>query len=387
MGPRRRCVPADKGVAAAPADARFPPQEGSMTGPLYALGRLAVRHRIVVVLAWLVVLVVLVALASHTGQQTSDNLVLPGTDSQRATDVLTKRFSHQANGTNPIALQVPVGHKLTDGKYKGAIDDVGTAYGKDPAVLKVVSPFASGAGHMARDGSIGAITLTLKDSAGDLTVDEADAIIDVANPAKAAGVEVAAGGYLGKKVSKPSTHLSEVVGLLTAMVILLLTFGTVVAMGLPIITAIFGLACGMSVIALLGQVVDVPTTAPALATMIGLGGGIDYGLFVVTRHRDQLRDGMEVRESIARATATSGGAVVFAGSTVIIALLSLALAGIPLVTTLGYTAAVVVLIAVMGAITLMPAILGLLGPRVNALPLPGMRAHHDERPHGWQRWA
>ena len=358
-----------------------------MTGPLYALGRLAVRHRIVVVLAWLAVLVVLVALAGRTGQETSDNLVLPGTDSQRATDVLTKRFSNQANGTNPIALQVPAGQKLTGSTYKGAIDDVVTAYGKDPAVLKVVSPFASGAGHLAKDGSIGAITLTLKDSAGDLTVDEAHAIIDVANPAKAAGVKVAAGGYLGKKVSKPSTHLSEVVGLLTAMVILLLTFGTVVAMGLPIITAIFGLACGMSVIALLGQVVDVPTTAPALATMIGLGVGIDYGLFVVTRHRDQLRGGMEVRESIARATATSGGAVVFAGSTVIIALLSLALAGIPLVTTLGYTAAVVVLIAVIGAITLMPAILGLLGRRINALPLPGMRTHHDERPHGWQRWA
>src|SRR4051794_2061777 len=182
MGARRRCAPADVSVGAAPADARSPPQERSMTGPLYALGRLAVRHRIVVVLAWLAVLVVLVALAHHTGEQTSDNLVLPGTDSQRATDVLTERFSDQSNGANPIALQVPAGHKLTDSRYKGAIDDVVTAYGKDPAVLKVVSPFASG-GQLAGSKSIGAITLTLKDSAGDLTVDEAHAIIDVANPA------------------------------------------------------------------------------------------------------------------------------------------------------------------------------------------------------------
>src|SRR5919107_2766746 len=121
--------------------------------------------------------------------------------------------------------------------------------------------------------------------------------------------------------------------------------------------------------------------------MIGLGVGIDYGLFVLSRHRDQLRAGMEIDESIARTTATSGGAVVFAGCTVIIALLSLALSGIPLVTTLGYTSAIVVLIAVLAAVSLMPALLGLLGPRVNALPLPGIRQHHDERPHGWQRWA
>ena len=162
-------------------------------------------------------------------------------------------------------------------------------------------------------------------------------------------------------------HPSEVVGIVAAIVILLLTFGSAVAMGLPIATAIFGLVAGLRMVTLLGQVVEVPTTAPALATMIGLGVGIDYGLFMVSRHRDQLRAGMELPESIARTTATSGGAVVFAGGTVIIALLSLALSGIPLVTTLGYTSAIVVVVAVVAAITLLPAILGLLGTRVNAL--------------------
>ena len=152
-------------------------------------------------------------------------------------------------------------------------------------------------------------------------------------------------------------------GIVAAVVILLFTFGSAVAMGLPIITALVGLVGGLSIFALLGQAVQIPTTAPALATMIGLGVGIDYGLFIVTRHRDQLRAGMDLRESIARTTATSGGAVLFAGGTVIIALLSLAVAGIPLVTTLGYTSAIVVLIAVTAATTLLPAILGLLGPR------------------------
>jgi RND superfamily putative drug exporter len=359
-----------------------------VTGPLYALGRLCVRHRFVVIAVWLVAVVALAAAARSTGQQTSDNLVLPGTDSQRATNTLTSRFPKQANGTNPITLQVAKGQKLTDAKYKDPIDGVVKAYKSDPAVQKVVSPFSSaGASQLHKGKSIGFISLTLKDSPSELSVDEAQKIIDVADPAKAAGVRVAAGGYLGQKVSKPSTHLSEVVGLVAAVVILLFTFGTVVAMGMPILTAVLGLVTGLSVITLLGQVVEVPTTAPALATMIGLGVGIDYGLFVVTRHRDHLRAGIEMRESIARAAATSGGAVLFAGGTVIVALLSLALAGIPLVTTLGYTAAIVVLVAVAAALTLLPALLAVIGPRIDALALPGLRVHHDERPHGWQRWA
>jgi len=172
---------------------------------------------------------------------------------------------------------------------------------------------------------------------------------------------VAAGGYLGQKVSRPSSRTSEVVGLIAAIVVLVLTFGSAVAMGLPIFTAMLGLIGGLSILTLISRLVEVPTTAPALATMIGLGVGIDYGLFMVTRHREQLRDGLEVRESIAPATATAGGAVVFAGGTVIIALLALALADIPLVTTLGYTSAIVVFIAVAGAITLLPALMSLAG--------------------------
>jgi putative drug exporter of the RND superfamily len=359
-----------------------------MTRALHAVGRACARHHVIVIAVWLVVVVALAAVSSSIGQQTSDNLVLPGTDSQCASDILTARFPQQANGTNPVAMRAPSGKKLSDQQQKDAIDNVVDAYKKDPGVEKVVTPLSSdGSGQLTKDGSIGYISLTLKDAPSELTKDEAQSLIDVDDPVKAAGIHVAAGGYLGQKVSKPSTHTSEVVGLVAAVVILLFTFGSAVAMGLPIITALIGLVAGLSIFAVLGQSVEIPTTAPALATMIGLGVGIDYGLFIVTRHRDQLRAGMELRESIARTTATSGGAVLFAGSTVIIALLSLAVAGIPLVTTLGYTSAIVVLIAVTAATTLMPAILGLLGPRVNALPLPGMRAHHDERPHGWQRWA
>ena len=359
-----------------------------MTRFLYALGGFCVRHRAPVLVAWLLIVIALAAAARGTGQQTSDNLTLPGSDSQRATNTLSAHFPEQANGTNPLALQAPAGQKLSDGKTKQAVDSVVKAYQNDSAIQKVVSPLSSsGSAQLTKNGNLGYISLSLKDSPSELSVEEAQKIIDVSDPLKAAGVRVAAGGYLGQKVSKPSSHTSEVVGIVAAIVILLITFGSAVAMGLPIGTAILGLVAGLSIVTLLGQIVEVPTTAPALATMIGLGVGIDYGLFVVSRHRDQLRDGMEISESIARTTATSGGAVLFAGTTVMIALLSLALAGIPLVTTLGYTSAIVVLVAVLAALTLMPALLGILGPRVNALRLPGFKTHHDDRPHGWQRWA
>ena len=172
------------------------------------------------------------------------------------------------------------------------------------------------------------------------------------------------------------------------MLILLLAFGTATAMAMPIITAVLGLISTLSIISLLGKVAEVPTTSPTLATMIGLGVGIDYALFIVTRHRLQLRDGLEIDESIARATATAGGAVLFAGTTVVIALCSLWLAGIPLVTTLGYTAAISVGVAVLGATTLLPALLGALGPRINSLKVTLGRSHPDDhQPHGWKRWA
>jgi uncharacterized membrane protein YdfJ with MMPL/SSD domain len=359
-----------------------------MTAPLYRIGRFCSHHPVLLILVWLIAVIGVVAVARAAGQETSDNLTLPGTDSQAASNLLTNKFPDQANGSVPIAFRAPHDAKLSDSRYKKAIQNVTKAYAADKAVSGAIGPFSKQAGkQLNKDKTIGFISLNLKDSPSQLSLEEAQRLISMDQPLQKAGLDPAAGGYLGKEVSKPSTHLSEVVGLAAAVVILLFTFGTVVAMGLPILTAILGLAIGMGSITLLSHTVDVPTSAPALATMIGLGVGIDYALFIVTRHRNQLAEGMEVRESIARAVATAGGAVVFAGGTVIIALLSLAAAGIPLVTTLGYTATIVVLAAVLTAITLLPAVLGMIGLRINSLRLPGMRLHHDARPHGWARWA
>ena len=360
-----------------------------MTAVLYRLGQLCVRHRWFVLGVWLVVFAALAFAARSVGPNVNDNLTLPGTDSQRATDLLTARFPAQANGTNPVVLTAPKGAKLTDDKYAQAIDSTVSAFRRDPDVREATSPLSSaGKAYLTKDAQIGYIALNLRTSPTDLSRDDAERVVAEADPVRDAGLTVGVGGYLGQKVSKPETHSSEAVGLTMAVIVLLFTFGSVVAMGLPIATAVVGLVVGLSIITLISQVAEVPTVAPTLATMIGLGVGIDYALFIVTRHQAQRRGGMATDESVARATATSGGAVVFAGTTVIVALLSLAVVDIPLVTTLGYTAAIVVAVAVVAAVTLLPALLGLLGPRIDALGLPFRRGPQDDHhPHGWERWA
>ena len=359
-----------------------------MTRPLYWLGWFSVRRRYVVLAAWIVGVVALAAGAHAIGSITSDNLSLPGYDSQKAQNLLTQRFPSQANGANPVVLEAASG-KITDPENAAAVDSTVKALQKAPHVTQVVSPLTSaGKAQISRDGRIAYISVVLDVSSGDLTDGEAHDVIDATAPATDAGLRVGVGGYLGTEVSQQGTEISEVIGIAAAIVILLFAFGTAVAMSMPIVTAILGLVATLSLITVLGHAVQVPSVSPTLATMIGLGVGIDYALFIVSRHRRQLAEGLEVDESVARAVATAGGAVVFAGTTVVIALCSLAVAGIPLVTTLGFTAAISVAVAVLAATTLLPAILGILGLHINSLRvrLP-QRFTHEGGVHGWARWA
>jgi RND superfamily putative drug exporter len=363
-----------------------------MTGALYGLARFCARHRFWILTVWLVVAVALVGASHRLGDNTNDNLTLPGTGSQHATDALSKSFPDQANGTSPIVLHVSTG-KLTDSKYAGAVNQAAADVAKAPDVASVVNPLTSqGASALSKDQATGYLSVTLSVNPGQLTEDDAQAIINAAaKPAQAAGIQVETGGQLGAKVSTPSTETSELIGIIAAMVILTLTFGTVVAMLLPIVTAILALASTLSVITILSHAITVSTVAPTLATMIGLGVGIDYALFIVTRHFRGLGDGLDLQESIARAVATSGGAVVFAGSTVTIALVSLAVANIPLVTTMGLMAAIAVIVAVLAALTLLPAMLSITGPHINSLRVRGRQPERRDpaRPHKglWARWA
>ncbi len=362
-----------------------------MTGRLYGVGRLCVRHRFVVCSVWLVAAVALIAISHSLGETTSEDLSLPGTDSQRAADTLAKSFPDQANGSSPIVMHAAHG-KLTESRYASAVDQAAADVAKAPHVASVVNPLTpQGASALSKDQATGYLSVTLGESPGELSVSEAQTIVDAANPAKAAGLEVQTGGQLGQKVSKPSTEISELIGIIAAMVILTFTFGTIAAMVLPILNAIIALLTTLAIIRILGHVTTVPSVAPTLATMIGLGVGIDYALFIVTRHFRGLGDGLDYDESIARAAATSGGAVFFAGGTVTIALVSLAVAGIPLVTTMGEMAGIAVVVAVLAALTLLPAALAIAGPGINALRV--RPPHRDLRPEAateqgaWAKWA
>src|SRR5262245_1814218 len=337
---------------------------------LYRLGRTVAAHPVIVLAVWVVVAVGLTGLVKTVGADTDNDLSLPGTGSQRATDLLEAEFPPQQNGTNPIIFHVSRG-SVEDSAYKQAITSSYKAIKKIAYVHSAVSPFSQeGAAQISKDKKTAFISVLLKVGSNDLTEEQAQRVVDAADPGKKAGMEVAGGGSIGSTLSPNDTGSSDLIGILAAMVILTFTFGTVVAMGMPIGTAILGLTTALAAIGLFGYVISVPDIAPTLATMIGLAVGIDYALFLVTRHLTQLREGMETHESIAQAVGTAGSAVVFAGCTVVVALVSLVVAGIPLVSSLGYTAAVAVATAVLAAITLLPALMALAGRHIHSIALP-----------------
>jgi uncharacterized membrane protein YdfJ with MMPL/SSD domain len=360
-----------------------------MARALYRLGLLTARRKWIVLAVWVVGIAALATLAKGFGSNTSNNLNLPGTNSQAATDLLAKRFPPQQNGGNPLVFHTEIG-KVTDAKNKQAIEAAYKRVKTLPHVASVVDPFSQqGASQISKDKKTAFISILLDVGGSELTQDIAESVLQAGNPGVKAGMEVAVGGSVGTELSEPDTGSSDVIGLFAAAIILAFTFGTLVAMGLPLVSAVLGLIAGLSLITVLGHGVTVPTIAPTLATMIGLGVGIDYALFLVTRHRDNRKQGMEMRESIAMAVATSGSAIVFAGTTVVIALLALLVAGIPLVTSLGYSSAVAVVTAVLAALTLLPAVMAIVGKHIESGRLPTvLRPSPKDVDRGfWGGWA
>jgi uncharacterized membrane protein YdfJ with MMPL/SSD domain len=356
---------------------------------LYRIGLFTARHRWFVVAAWILVSVVLLAAFRAFGGNTANNLDLPGTDSQAATDLLSERFPPQQNGTNPIVFHSANG-KVTAGANEKAIKSAHAAIKKVRHVVSATSPYGKkGAAQVSKDKRTAFIPVLLNVGNEDLTEHIAASVLDAAKPARDAGLEVAAGGSIGSELSEPATESSEVVGLTAAMVILAFTFGTLVAMGMPIVSAVVGLLAGLSVIGLLANVVQVPSIGPTLATMIGLGVGIDYALFLVSRYRSERAGGHPVEEAVATGGANPGAAIVFAGSTVVIALVTLFIADIPLVTTLGYSSALAVVTAVLAAITWLPALLSVAGRHIDSLRVPAfLRPAPKSRGKGaWAAWG
>jgi uncharacterized membrane protein YdfJ with MMPL/SSD domain len=363
---------------------------------LFALGRFCGRRPLLVIGAWVLVIIAVFGAVRVFGTQTSNDLDLPGTGSQELQDLLAERFPPQQNGTSPIVFHVATG-KLTDKSNADAVTSSVKALKKAPHVHSVTNPVSSDgqtAGLLSKDGTTGFAPVLLDIGSGELDEPISQRVFDATKPARDAGIKVAAAGSIGSELSTQATESSEVVGLLAAMFILTLVLGSVVAMGLPIIAAVVGLGIALSVVGLLGHLLAVPDTGATLATMIGLGVGIDYALFLISRHQDQLASGVPVVESIARSVATSGSAILFAGSTVVVALIALRVADIPLLSTLGLASAVAVVTAVLAAITLLPALLGLLKHRISWLHLPSFRRGKADgegggkaRRGGWRAWA
>ncbi len=354
---------------------------------LYRLGAVCARWRWVVLAVWLVLAAGAVVWVHAVGAKSDNNLSLPGTDSQRAFDILAAKFPPQQNGTNPFVFSVNTG-KLTDPKNKAALDATYAALKKAPHVYSVRNPVGKNgkkAGILSKDEQTGFMPVLLNINSGFITTDLAEKALAATAPARKAGIQVAVGGSIGSSLSTPETRTSEILGNIAAMVILAIVFGSLVAMGTPIVTAIFALAIAISAIGLLGHLMPIPSVGTTIATMIGLGVGIDYALFMVTKHLELLDEDLPVHESIARSVASSGSAIVFAGSTVVIALLSLGVAGIPLVSALGIAAAVAVLTAVVASITLLPALLAVLGRGVQALQIPRF-LQIPQAPPGTGRW-
>jgi RND superfamily putative drug exporter len=335
-----------------------------MASFLYRLGRFAFRRRWSVAAAWLVVLAAALIGALTLSGPTQESFSIPGTPAQKAIDLLAERFPQaSADGaTARVVFAAPGGGKLSDPAYRAAIETAVADLKQAPEVASVDDPFTSGAINEA--GTIGFAQASYRVPSDDLTDAARDGLTAVADHARASGLRVEVGGDALEPQVKMG--VGEVIGVVVAAVVLFITFGSLVAAGLPLLTAILGIGVGIGAITTVSGFVDLSSKTPVLALMLGLAVAIDYALFIVSRYRHELADGHEPQEAAGRAVGTAGSAVVFAGLTVIIALAALAVVGIPFLAQMGLAAAFTVAVAVVIALTLLPALLSFAGRRVAA---------------------
>ncbi|MGJ6980721.1 MMPL family transporter [Aestuariimicrobium soli] len=349
-----------------------------MSTVLYDLARWCFRHRRRVLVLWLAALVLLGGLAALVAKPYNDDFNIPGAPSQEALTQLKATFPQAASLTATAIVVVPVGSSVNDPEIKAAVEKIAKGYEANPKIDSVTTPYNElVTGLISKDERAGLLQLNLKGSIDEVTDAERADLQNLTTKLQAdlpAGSQLSLGGE-AFSIEVPALSVVEAVGVVVAMVVLLVTLGSLVAAGLPLLTALLGVGFGMLMITLATALASINSTTPMLAVMLGLAVGIDYALFIVSRHRDQLRGapahegddprpGMDVEESVARSVATAGSAVVFAGLTVVIALVGLAIANIPFLTVMGAFAAVTVVFGVLIALTLLPALLGFAGERL-----------------------
>jgi RND superfamily putative drug exporter len=333
------------------------------------LARWSTTHRKYVVIGWLILLFGVNALAQSAGTSYSNNFTLPHSDAQRASDLLDHSFPTQAGDRDTIVYKVDAG-SVNDPAVRAHMSAMFDEVAKLPHVSAVISPYEGAAAgkSVSANGQIAFATIVFDEKANLLPTSASERVVKVARAAQRDGLQVELGGQAIEATQQAGFGVSTAVGLFAAIVILLLTFGSVLAMGLPIVTALFGLGTGLGLIALFTHVVDTPNFSSELAAMIGLGVGIDYALFILTRFREAYATPgptfQDVRESVVQAIDTAGRAVLFAGSTVVIALLGMMLLGVDFLYGVAISASIGVLLVMLASLTLLPALLTLAGARV-----------------------
>ncbi|MDX6450509.1 MAG: putative drug exporter of the superfamily [Gaiellaceae bacterium] len=350
------------------------------------LTRWTISHRRIVVIAWIVLAVGALAASQAIGQRNANNFSLPNTDSQRAVDLLQSRFPAQAGDADQIVFRTRTG-KLTDASARATIAPVLARIAKLPHVAGVVSPYDAGTNAISKAGTIGFATVEFDQTANQLPKAAIDRVITTAESMRSPALQVELGGEAIKQAQQASLGFATGIGLLAAIVVLLISFGSVLAMGLPILTALLGLGAGLGMIGLGSHLVDMADFSSELALMIGLGVGIDYALFIVTRYRDAYREnGGDVKAAVELAMNTAGRAILFAGATVVIALLGMFALGVSFLYGAAIAASLGVLFVLAASLTLLPALLMFSGKRVGRVRSRRSRPR-EARAGFWLRWV
>ncbi|HEX6165482.1 MAG TPA: MMPL family transporter [Acidimicrobiales bacterium] len=349
---------------------------------LYRLGRRTAAHPFRTIGVWVLIAVAVFAWQGAAGGDPVNDYRVPGVESQQASDTLADQFPDFAGASGRVVFHVEQG-RIDDPTNRAAVDDAVARLATGPDVTLVGDPFDPTAPTVSPDGR----TAFAPVQYSELTVqpEHYDAVVEAIEPARDAGVQAEVSGDIAWAATEVEGQ--EGIGLIVALVVLLVAFGSVIAAGVPIATALIGVAIGMAGLGIMSGFTDVPDTSPVLAIMIGIGVGIDYALFVVTRFRQHLHEGLPVTEAAGRANATAGQAVLFAGTTVVIAIVGLLLAGLPAVTTMGFAVAITVVVSMAIAVTLLPGLLGWAGTRIDRFAIHRRKATDAAHETLSGRWA
>ena len=350
------------------------------------LADMAHKRRWVVVALWIFAIVAVGGAAKSAGSAFSSSFDLPDTESSRVQEILAKEFPTQSGDMSQIVIEAK--EKLTSAENQAAIEKLMAEVATSPIVKSIDSPFDPRTAALNSDQRIGFATIHFNGSAQELPKEEIKKIVEVAQSYENAGLEINLSGAVIKLANAVEPSSSEMIAILASFLVLLYTFGSLVATLVPIIVAVFALAVGSALVAMTSNWMPIADFAPILASLVGLGVGIDYALFIVTRFRRAIHEGKSVHDSIRIAMTTSGRSVLFAGIIVCISMLGLFTVGLSFLNGVGVAASISVIISMIASLTLLPALLSIIGKNIDRLRIPFKKLHAEEEGgKGWKKWA